>query len=551
MIEVAPSCPLRGGRRVCVPGCFVDTRWLLLTNGPLCWTWVSRASPLALAALLRDWWRLPPQRIPRRGAHAPPWSTTWREHVQFYIIQLLEKDGGGSYYVWTRWGRVGADGQWDLHGRDKIPFRAKPREGMLSIAPFVDLASAMETFQSKFHDKTRNHWENRDQFQKVPGKYHLLEMDYERNTELEERRAKMVEKAKAEVAPSKLEASVQHLINLICNVDMMQREMMEIGYDAKKLPLGSLSTKTIKEGLAILQRIGSVLEKASRENLVELTSQYYTLIPHDFGRRNIKDQVIRTSPHLKRELELLDSLANIEIAFQILDQPVESKVNPVDAHYERLRCEVSPVTDAAELDMIRKYVANTKGRTHEFTLAVDQVYRVNREGENERFAPSRDLGNRMLLWHGSRLSNWMGILSSGLRVAPPEAPVTGYMFGKGIYFADMVTKSGQYCFTTPKQNKGLLLLSEVALGSMNEKLRHDYKGDKLPPGKHSVKGVGRAFPDPACDLLLPEGTRVPLGPAKEVENHEGELQYNEYIVYSEAQVRMRYLVECSFTHNFC
>ena len=33
----------------------------------------------------------------------------------------------------------------------------------------------------------------------------------------------------------------------------------------------------------------------------------------------------------------------------------------------------------------------------------------------------------MLLWHGSRLSNWVGILSQGLCIAPPEAPVTGYM----------------------------------------------------------------------------------------------------------------------------
>ena len=32
-----------------------------------------------------------------------------------------------------------------------------------------------------------------------------------------------------------------------------------------------------------------------------------------------------------------------------------------------------------------------------------------------------------LLWHGSRLSNYAGILAQGLRVAPPEAPVTGYM----------------------------------------------------------------------------------------------------------------------------
>ena len=34
----------------------------------------------------------------------------------------------------------------------------------------------------------------------------------------------------------------------------------------------------------------------------------------------------------------------------------------------------------------------------------------------------------------------VGILSKGLLIAPPEAPVTGYMFGKGIYFADVVTK---------------------------------------------------------------------------------------------------------------
>ena len=39
---------------------------------------------------------------------------------------------------------------------------------------------------------------------------------------------------------------------------------------------------------------------------------------------------------------------------------------------------------------------------------------------------------RQLLWHGSRLTNWVGILSQGLRIAPPEAPVTGYMVGHGF-----------------------------------------------------------------------------------------------------------------------
>jgi len=71
-----------------------------------------------------------------------------------------------------------------------------------------------------------------------------------------------------------------------------------------------------------------------------------------------------------------------------------------------------------------------------------------------------------LLWHGSRLSNYVGILSEGLRVAPPEAPSSGYMFGKGLYFADVCSKSAQYCHPTIENPEGILLLCEVALGNM-------------------------------------------------------------------------------------
>ena len=39
-----------------------------------------------------------------------------------------------------------------------------------------------------------------------------------------------------------------------------------------------------------------------------------------------------------------------------------------------------------------------------------------------------------------------------------------WQFGKGLYFADLVSKSAQYCYTTKKNPTGLMLLSEVALG---------------------------------------------------------------------------------------
>lgn len=62
---------------------------------------------------------------------------------------------------------------------------------------------------------------------------------------------------------------------------------------------------------------------------------------------------------------------------------------------------------------------------------------------------------------------------------------TGYMFGKGIYFADMVSKSANYCCVNKGQ--GLLLLCEVALGEMQEEKQANYI-KKLQSGKNSCKG---------------------------------------------------------------
>lgn len=72
----------------------------------------------------------------------------------------------------------------------------------------------------------------------------------------------------------------------------------------------------------------------------------------------------------------------------------------------------------------------------------------------------------MLLWHGSRVSNFVGILSQGMRIAPPEAPASGYLFGKGIYLADLAEKSINYC-RAYGSNEALILLIEGALGDPN------------------------------------------------------------------------------------
>merc|ERR1712141_121192 len=157
-----------------------------------------------------------------------------------------------------------------------------------------------------------------------------------------------------------------------------------------------------------------------------------------------------------------------------------------------------------------KYVKQTHASTHNlYKLEIVQIFKVSRQGESKRFKPFKKLPNRTLLWHGSRTTNFAGILSQGLRIAPPEAPVTGYMFGKGVYFADMVSKSANYCQTTRTNNTGLLLLCDVALGAMYERHKADYI-EKLPKGKHSCKGVGKTTPDPSETTEI-DGAQVPYG----------------------------------------
>lgn len=128
--------------------------------------------------------------------------------------------------------------------------------------------------------------------------------------------------------------------------------------------------------------------------------------------------------------------------------------------------------------MIMKYVQNTHAETHNtYTIQVDAIYRIKSQTEEQRY--KKDLYNKQLLWHGSRLTNYVGILSQGLRIAPPEAPVTGYMFGKGVYFADVVSKSANYCQATRTNPVACMLLCEVALGNPTEKCYADYNANLM------------------------------------------------------------------------
>ena len=65
----------------------------------------------------------------------------------------------------------------------------------------------------------------------------------------------------------------------------MNNQMKEIGYDAKKMPLGKLSKSNIEKGYKILSDIAECLKKKipNKDELGRLSSDFYSFIPHDFG----------------------------------------------------------------------------------------------------------------------------------------------------------------------------------------------------------------------------------------------------------------------------
>lgn len=280
-----------------------------------------------------------------------------------------------------------------------------------------------------------------------------------------------------------------------------------------------------------------------RRLLNEGSSEFYSAIPHDFGYMNMQAFVLSTEEKVKQKLEMLSSLVQIQIYSSLMKEKLGGlEMSDVDIKYLKLKCHIAPLHPEAPMHhTIVKYIQNTHGKTHDkYEIELVHILSLRREEEEAKYR--EDLSNKMLLWHGSRLTNYVGILSEGLKIAPYEAPVTGYMFGKGIYFTDIVSKSANYCH--PKNNEvGLMLLCEVALGEMNDKFTADYNAHNLPPGKNSTRGVGKYAPS---EGEWQEKVWIPNGPLHDTLIQSASLLYNEYAVYNRDQIKCRYIVKVKF-----
>ncbi|KAF7531533.1 hypothetical protein G7054_g8774 [Neopestalotiopsis clavispora] len=462
---------------------------------------------------------------------------------KFYRVQLL-RNVAGLYKTWTRWGRVGDRGQSGVLGNGSLD-------------------NALDNFNKKFKDKSGLAWADRSAPPK-PKKYTFVERSYAEDSDDEEE-TKTKSEDSAEAPESKLTKPVQELMELIFNQQYFANVMSSMNYDVKKLPLGKLSKTTLTRGYQALKDLDALLNDPTLAtsqydttfaNATEhLSNSYFSLIPHIFGRRSLP--VIRDQAMLKQEIELLESLSDMKDADSILksDKKDIERLNVLDRQFQGLGMEeMTPIKHTSpEFRELKNYLMETRGATHNANYQIDQIFRIERCGEKDRFAASPFAGpprDRRLLWHGSCATNFGGILSQGLRIAPPEAPVNGYMFGKGIYLADMSSKSANYCRSYVTNGHALLLLCEAELGDPMQQLTNaSYSAgeDAAAQGMFSTWGKGTTGPstwkDAECVSPDLKGVRMPDVSVKPGNTNvpNAYLQYNEYIAYNVAQVRLRYL----------
>ncbi|CAF3181779.1 unnamed protein product [Rotaria socialis] len=479
----------------------------------------------------------------------------------FYRMQIIKhKSKNNLYFLFTRWGRMGND------------------EGQHQLTPFSTFDECRKEFVKVFREKTGNLWKDTDQFEAKPKKYSLVRMNEHdmkkySNVPIDFNRLQ-TEQARAS---SQLQSSAyKNLMQTLINRQAIRNKIHKTKLDIEWMPVSQLKRETLEKARDLLMKIKETIQKKNEFNaenrikktadqkneiksildsIYQYTNEYYTLIPFN-GYADEKLAVLDNENLLKDQEKILDDLFELELSYKILlgAQANIKSISPLDYLYKSMNCQFQALTkDDIDSQLILRYVSTSSP-----DVQIEQIFKVARFNEDERLTKC-NINNHCLLWHGTGICNLISILSRGLLVGSLAARATGSLFGTGIYTADSFAKSLGYC-SGVKQNddeRCFMLLCEVALGNIKEVgvIRtddddgdDDDNDDKPLDLKRfqSRKGAGRRIPDPKHTITRNSGVQIPLGQLIDNKDFGGSyygLNYNEYIVYDEAQVALRYLIQ--------
>lgn len=446
-------------------------------------------------------------------------SNVQKNNNKFYRLQIWKakakaKANPYHYYLVATWGRIGA---------------TESRKAKRFATP----EAAVKAFCQKYRQKTGHPWSD-DPFGPAPrpGKYLPIQ------TSSTAKAITSKKKKKKKPLAAELDPEVRDLVRRIfreCKGWIKKR--LDVSYREAEIhtPLGPLDAQQVRRGKDVLDRLDYLVKSeyihevgvddSGREvdhyrkapppegealhQIAELSSLYYSLVPHKFSSAKAAPPLLSSTEAVWREVRTLRLLEDLN-RILLRDRQVLRTQDP-RRQYASLGCDVEAVpAGSAEFRKMQRQVK---------PLTLKRLFRVRRQEEDEAFVQD---DNTRQLFHGSRMHNWLGILSKGM-LLPTEVEATGVVLtdwgwlGRGLYFGDHET-AALYA-SSGGGGTAYILASQVALGKAYQTLELDQKLTAPPPGYDSCHGVKTTL-----------------------EQHSA-FQEDEYVVYENNRKRMTHLLE--------
>ncbi|CDW57769.1 PARP and WGR and Ank 2 domain containing protein [Trichuris trichiura] len=449
-------------------------------------------------------------------------------YFAFYRMQLVGLCNRTRFVLYTNWGRHGF-------------------EGRSQITPFDSMASAVKEFEKIFKSKTNNEWAEIDRFVAKPRRYRLL------------KESRGVTKYSIRIdLNTELESSMpKHLQQFINGFMVVSRVMRDLKIALSFCPIQtvySVHPDTVKQASLILDKVEELLTAhheavelgdtaqvlAVLNKLEEAWSEFHATLPLAMQVYSVTSTTT-AKVALRGYRNKLRLLSELGVAVQIFYGAAfrRFEIHPIDYAYGALQCRFELLRSGSE--EARRILLYIKRSAQ---VDVRAIYKVYRENLANSFCSETD--NRMLLWHGTRSTNLMSILTAGLLIQSVVAIHTGTLFGEGIYTSNVFSKSMGYC---DQEAMRYVLLCEVALGRTKRFNDWDnlskFDAAEIAASYDSLQAIGRYCPDPRASLTLPNGCVIPLGEVicrPEYKDKECYLEHDEFVVYNEKRIIVRYVV---------
>lgn len=290
-------------------------------------------------------------------------------------------------------------------------------------------------------------------------------------------------------------------------------------------PLGVVTKDNIVKARDLLNKITPYigdLNKMQGSDFMALINQYLMLVPQKVGAsRGWHLKFITNDTDLQKQASMLDQLeSSVDLAAARAKQAIEEKAGETPKLFNAtIKACVDPDVIAEITAFFKKTLSNNHTSRN---LKPVRVYEVEHKDMNEAFEKDgAKMKNIMRLWHGTRAFNILSIMKNGMIIPKSGGSIniTGRMFGDGLYFSDISTKSLNYAQgywdNGRKDNNCFMFLCDVAMGNYH-----------VPSGSNSQlhrAGHDSVWAKPGRSGII----------------------NNEMIVFRTSQVAIRYLVEFS------